>query len=135
MFAPALYEADRHFIVPRIDDKGYLDIILKICRENEVNAVLSLIDPELTLLAEHEEDFLEIGTVPIISDKKVVELCFDKYAMYEFLTENGFKTARSYIDKEAFYTGFRNRNNQIPSVCETCKRERQHQHQQGSHKG
>lgn len=102
-FAPALYEADRYFIVPRVDDKRYLDIILNICRENKINAVLSLIDPELTLLADHKQDFLDIGTMPIISDSRTVELCFDKYAMYEFLTGNGFRTARSYIDKEAFF--------------------------------
>lgn len=102
-FAPALYEADRYFIVPRIDDKRYLDIILNICRDNKINAVLSLIDPELTLLAEHKQDFLDIGTMPIVSDSRAVELCFDKYAMHEFLTGNGFRTARSYIDKDAFF--------------------------------
>lgn len=33
----------------------------------------------------------------------MVELCFDKYQFYEFLIENGFKTIRSYVDKELFY--------------------------------
>lgn len=101
--APALYDADKHFIVPRIDEEGYLDIILSTCKENNIKAVLSLIDPELTLLAEHKQDFLDIGTIPIISDPDVVELCFDKYAMYKFLIENGFKTVRSYINKDEFY--------------------------------
>lgn len=101
--APALYEADKYFIVPRMDEPGYLDVILNICKENRVAAVLSLIDPELSLLAENRGKFLEIGTVPIISDYNVVEMCFDKYKMYEFLDERGFKTAKSYIDKEMFY--------------------------------
>lgn len=101
--APALYDADRYFIVPRMDEKGYLDGILSICKENNIKAVLSLIDPELSLLAEHKQDFLDIGTTPIISDYEVVEMCFDKYVMYEFLTKNEFKTMRSYVDKEVFY--------------------------------
>ena len=46
--APALYEADKHFIVPRITDDGYLNTILTICKENNVKAILSLIDPELS---------------------------------------------------------------------------------------
>lgn len=101
--APALYDADKHFIVPRMNDEGYLDTILSICKENKIKALLSLIDPELSLLAEHRRDFLDIGTIPIISDYDVVEMCFDKYSMYEFFVQNGFKTVRSYIDKEEFY--------------------------------
>ncbi len=101
--APAIYDADRYFIVPRINEEDYIDKVLSICRENNVKAVLSLIDPELSILAEHKQDFLDIGAIPIISDYDVVEMCFDKYAMYTFLAQNGFNTAKSYIDKEAFY--------------------------------
>lgn len=79
--APSLYDADQYFIVPRADDKRYLNVILSICRENNVKAVLSLIDPELSLLAKHKQAFLDIGTMPIISDYDTVEMCFDKYLM------------------------------------------------------
>ena len=82
--APALYDADKHFIVPRIDDERYLDVILSICKENRIKAILSLIDPELSLLAKHKQDFLDIGVIPIISDYEVVEMCFDKYNMYKW---------------------------------------------------
>ncbi|NMA30279.1 MAG: ATP-grasp domain-containing protein, partial [Candidatus Methanofastidiosa archaeon] len=51
----------------------------------------------------HKQDFLDIGTMPVISDYEVVEMCFDKYLMYEFLIQNGIKTVKSYIDKEVFY--------------------------------
>ncbi|MHA7744964.1 ATP-grasp domain-containing protein [Priestia aryabhattai] len=101
--APALYEADKHFIVPRMDEEGYLDVILTLCKENRIKAVLSLIDPELSLLAEHKQSFLEVGTVPIVPEIDVVEMCFDKYMMYDFLIKNGFKTIKSYIDQEEFY--------------------------------
>ncbi|NMB43702.1 MAG: ATP-grasp domain-containing protein [Clostridiales bacterium] len=101
--APALYDADKHFIVPRMNDGGYLDVILNICKENEIKAVLSLIDPQLSLLAENRDKFLEIGTTPIVSDCALVEMCFDKYKFSEFLIENGFNTIRSYIDKDLFY--------------------------------
>lgn len=103
MLAPALYEADKYFIVPKINDKSYLDTILSICKENQIKAVLSLIDPELSLLAKHRQDFLDIGTVPIVSDYEAVEMSFNKYKMFEFLTENKINTVKSYIDKERFY--------------------------------
>ncbi|WP_040956429.1 ATP-grasp domain-containing protein [Virgibacillus sp. SK37] len=101
--APALYEADKHFIVPRMEEEGYLDLILSICKENNIKAVLSLIDPELSLLAEHKQAFLDIGTVPIVSESDIIEMCFDKYKMFEFLVQNDFKTVKSYVDKEYFY--------------------------------
>ena len=101
--APALYEADNYFIVPRIEDCNYLDTILSICKDYHVKAVFSLIDPELSLLAKHKQAFLEIGTVPLVPNLEVVDMCFDKYKMYEFLTKNNLKTMKSYIDKEEFY--------------------------------
>jgi len=101
--APALYEADKYYIVPSMNQEGYINKILSICKENNVKAVLSLIDPELSLLAKHKNEFLQIGTLPIISDCEAVEMWFDKFKMYEFLIQNNFKTAKSYINKDDFY--------------------------------
>lgn len=101
--APALYEADKYYIVPKIDDENYLDTVLSICKSNNVKGVLSLIDPELSLLAKNKQKFLEIGAIPIVSEYDVVETCFDKFKMYQFLEKNKIKTPRSYIDKDLFY--------------------------------
>lgn len=106
--APALYDADKYYIVPKIDDEGYLNEILSICRENNVKAVISLIDTELSLLAKYKQEFLNIGTVPVISDYDLIELCFNKYAFYELLIDNQFKTIKSYINKELFYEDLEN---------------------------
>ena len=46
---------------------------------------------------------LEHWYYPIVSDYSVVELCFDKWAMHQFLVQHGFRTAKSYIDKTDFY--------------------------------
>lgn len=103
LYAPALYEADKHYIVPRIDDEKYLDAVLSICKENSIKVILSLIDPELTILSRNKDLFLREGITPIISDLDIVEMCFDKYKMYEFLIRNKFKTVRSYVNKNQFY--------------------------------
>lgn len=101
--APALYEADEYFIVPRISDPGYLDCILNICKENNITGVLSLIDPELSLLAKNKQRFIDIGTTPIVSDYEVVEKSFDKYIFNQFLEENSFNSMKCYIDINEFY--------------------------------
>lgn len=101
--APAIYEADEYVIVPRITQPGYLEIILDICREKQITGVFSLIDPELSLLAAHREEFLAVGTTPIISGAGQVETCFDKFRMYEELTKLGIPTGKCFMDKEAFF--------------------------------
>lgn len=102
--APALYDADEYVIVKRINESGYLEQILDLCVKKEIRAVFSLIDPELSLLAQNRQAFLDVGTIPLVSDYDAVERCFDKFAMFRFLTENGLPTVRSYIDKAQFYS-------------------------------
>lgn len=102
-YAPAIYEADDYELVPRITEPGYVERILEICRRRQITGVLSLIDPELSLLAANKERFLEIGTTPVVPDAEAVELCFDKYAMYEKLTELGVATGKCFPDREAFF--------------------------------
>ena len=103
--APAVYEADEFYLVPRISAPGYLDTILDICRKDGVDGVFSLIDPELSLLAKERERFLAVGTTPIVSPYELVETCFDKYKMYQMLCEMQIPTGRCYVDKEEFYRG------------------------------
>ena len=63
--APAIYEADKYYIVPKMTAPEYLDVVLDICKKEEITGVLSLIDPELSLLAENREKFEAIGTTVI----------------------------------------------------------------------
>lgn len=103
-YAPAVYEADRHYIVPRITDPAYIDIVLDICKKEKVSGVLSLIDPELSLLSANQPRFAEHGVQIIGSDYALCERSFDKMEMYHWCVEHGYACARSYADKEAFYS-------------------------------
>lgn len=112
--APAIYDADNYYIVPKITDENYINIILDICKKENINTLISLIDPELSLIAKNIESFKEIGVQPIISDYDKVEMCFDKYKMYEFLKKNNFKTPKTYINKEEFYKDLENNEIKFP---------------------
>lgn len=101
--APAIYEADKHYQVPRITESVYIDLILDICKKEQISAVLSLIDPELSLLAENKERFAEIGVTVIGSSYELCERALDKMQMYTWLNEHGYNCAKSYIHKESFY--------------------------------
>ena len=100
---PAIYDADKYYIVPSITAPGYIDRILEICKTEQIKGVLSLIDPELSLLAANEEAFNAVGTTVIGSSYKLCEMSLDKMQMYSWLVEHGYNCARSWIDKEQFY--------------------------------
>lgn len=100
---PAIYDADKYYIVPPITSPGYIDLILDICRKEKISGVLSLIDPELSLLAENEEKFREVGTTVIGSSYELCEIALDKMQMFSWLTAHGYPCARSWEDRDAFY--------------------------------
>ena len=79
-------------------------MILGICRKENITGVLSLIDPELSLLAENVDRFTEIGVTPIVSTYELCETSLDKYKMYEMLGKLGIPTAKCYRSIEEFET-------------------------------
>ena len=101
--APAIYDADKFYIVPPISDPKYLETILDICKKEQISGVLSLIDPELSLLAENEDKFQAIGTTVIGSSYELCEMSLDKIQMYAWLKEHGYYCARSWMDRDAFF--------------------------------
>ena len=50
--APALYVVDKSYIVPRVDDPNYIDKLKEIVEKEKIKAIISLLDPELSLLTE-----------------------------------------------------------------------------------
>ena len=112
--APAIYEADRYYIVPRMTEPGYIDTILDICKKEEINGILSLIDPELSLLAENQKKFKSIGVEVIGSSYELCEMSLDKYQMFLWLRKKGYYCAKSYMDKEEFYKDIDNKTVTYP---------------------
>lgn len=102
--APALYVADAYYLVPRIDDPNYLDTILDICRKEKINAVTTLIDPEIELLARHRDSFEAIGVEVLAPYTETAELCFDKFKMYQFFTAHGIPTTDTWGDYSSAMT-------------------------------
>lgn len=101
--APAVYEADKFYKVPRMTDDGYIDVVFDICKKESINAVLTLIDPELSLLAANKDRFDEMGVTVIGSSYELCERALDKMQMFHWLNEYGYNCAKSYDDKDSFY--------------------------------
>ena len=100
---PAIYDADKYYIVPSINDPKYIDKILEICKNEQISGVLSLIDPELSLLAANKEKFKALGVTIIGSSYELCEMALDKMQMFEWLKSHKYNCALSWMDKEEFY--------------------------------
>lgn len=106
--APAIYEADKYYIVPSIKDPNYIEKIIEICRKEKIKGILSLIDPELSILSLNEKKFKDIGVTIIGSSYEVCERALDKYEMFKWLSIHGYNCAKTYLDKDEFYQDYEN---------------------------
>ncbi|MGH9720955.1 MAG: FAD-dependent oxidoreductase [Bryobacteraceae bacterium] len=99
--APALRHADKSFVVPCVDDAGYIDELLKICGEHRVGLLIPALEPELALLSAHRARFLAVGTMPLVSSPDIVATCYDKLATARFLESCGVAVPRTYLSLDA----------------------------------
>ena len=105
-YAPALYMADKQYLVPRIDDPGYIDVILDICKKEAINAVTTFIDPEIEILAKNRSKFEALGIEVLAPYEETARLCFDKYLMFKYLSEHGVATVMTWDRLEDFDRAF-----------------------------
>lgn len=105
--APALQFCDLQYVVPRITDPKYIDTILDICKENDIKAVTTLIDPEIEILAANANRFKEIGVVPLCPAPQSAIYCFDKYELFKYLRDKGIRTPLTYHNWEEFLNGLK----------------------------
>ena len=98
--APALTEADIVEIVPAVYAENYIETLKDICIKHSVDAIISLNDLELPILANNKNKFEEIGTRVIVSSMDVIDICFDKYKTSEFLSKIGLNSPKTYISYE-----------------------------------
>lgn len=89
--------ADGSVITPLIYDDGYIDFLLNYCINNNIDAVVSLFDVDLMVLAKNKKKFEDNNIKIIVSDENVISVCNDKWDTYGFLTDNGFNAPKTYL--------------------------------------
>ena len=100
--SPALYEADRFAIIPAITDKAYPERVLALCESERIGGIVSLIDPEVSILAAHSERFAAVGAKVVASSWSQCELALNKSAMYRWLSGHGYPCVKHWTDIDAF---------------------------------
>lgn len=100
--APALADAHVAIKMPGIYDPSYIGNLKEVLQNHRINALISLNDLELPILAAHKEELEIYGTKVIVSNLKAIEISFDKWRTMKFLEENGLSSPKTFLDlKEA----------------------------------
>jgi carbamoyl-phosphate synthase large subunit len=92
--APALYHADRHAIVPRVDDPEYLPALRRLVDDHEVRLIVPLTDLDQLLLARWGK---ELGALVLLPTADTVERVNDKYLAHTFFEANGIASPPSWL--------------------------------------
>lgn len=99
--APALQVADVKLQVPAVYAPKYVETTLQICKEQHIDALLSLNDLELPILAENKAKFEAEGVKVIVSDPSVIDIAFDKYKTAQWVESLGLKSPKTFVRLEA----------------------------------
>lgn len=114
--SPAFQYADEYVVTPLIYDKEYISFLRNYCLEKNINAIISLFDIDLLVLAKHKKEFEGIGIKIIVSDESVIEICNDKYKTFLFLKENNFNVPQTYISLIEVKEAVKNKEIDFPLI-------------------
>lgn len=100
--APAAWHCDKFYRIPSVNNKSYIDMLLSICSKEKINVLLPLYEKEFFIIESSKKYFDDLGTYVMLSNKKVIEICNDKWKTYMFFVNNNIKTAESFLKAEKF---------------------------------
>src|SRR5687768_16717809 len=92
--APALYHADHHELVVRVDDPGYVRQLATLVEQHGVDLVVPLTDLDQLILARSRD---EVGAPILLSPAEVVEQMGDKYLAHETFERLGIPSPASWL--------------------------------------
>jgi carbamoyl-phosphate synthase large subunit len=91
---------DEFYTVPLATHPDYISALLDICKKEQVEVLIPIVDPELLVVAENRERFSNIGVTAIISDAEVVRICNDKYATFKFFRQQDIPFPETWLASE-----------------------------------
>jgi carbamoyl-phosphate synthase large subunit len=86
-----LYTVDKAYISPPARDPAFTDWLIRVCRAEQVHAILSGVEPVLTVLADQAAKIhAETGALSIVSTAKCLAIGNDKLLTSQWLKDNAF---------------------------------------------
>ena len=104
--APALFFCDKQVTVCKIKDENYIPSLLKICKEENITALIPTIDTDLLILSQNKKRFEKNGTKVFISAEDKIKICRDKRDTAKFFNSIGLKSPMPVDDYKKYNLGF-----------------------------
>lgn len=95
--APALQIADRSYIVPRLSSEDYIPTLIEICKQEHVNLVFPLIDPDIQILAHYKQEIETTGARLAVVSPESSAIVGDKWLSFQFFQRLGLSTPHSWL--------------------------------------
>ena len=93
--APALYHADAHAFVPRVDDPGYVPALRELVERHELALVVPLTDLDHGVLARGREELG--GALVLLPAPEIVDALADKWLAHRLFEERGIGSPGTWL--------------------------------------
>lgn len=114
--AAGFITADKAFVVPSVFNPLYIDVLIKICHQFNIRAIISLYDPELPILSKAKDHLAAEGILAIVSSPDVIEVCLDKLHANVFLQSCGICIPKTFQDKDLVLSRIRTNKINFPII-------------------
>jgi carbamoyl-phosphate synthase large subunit len=92
--APALYHADLHAFVPRVDDPTYVDALHALVLEHEIGLVVPLTDLDHGVLSRARD---RLGALVLLPRPELVDALADKWLAHLLVAEHGIGSPPTWL--------------------------------------
>ena len=92
--APALYHADAHAFVPRIDVAAYVPALSELVRVHDISLVVPLTDLDHGVLSRAKD---ELGALVLLPAPEIVDALADKWAAHALFVERGIGSPDTWL--------------------------------------
>lgn len=99
-YTPAFRYCDNSVLLPKVMDPFYVDRLIQLCTDNNIDMIVPLIDPELEVLATNKQRFIDANIMVVVSPLKTIEISSDKYLTYKFGKDNGIAVPETVLTIE-----------------------------------
>ena len=92
--APALYHADEHAFVPRVDDPGYVEALAELVAVHDVALVIPLTDLDHGVLSRSRD---QLGALVLLPSPELVDALADKWLAHLLFVERGIGSPPTWL--------------------------------------
>ncbi|MFX0210771.1 MAG: ATP-grasp domain-containing protein [Candidatus Hodarchaeota archaeon] len=98
-YATGFNMVDHPYIVPPANDKDYIPSLLAVIEKEQPDVLFPQSSSEVGPISRNKQKIESLDVAVMVSKPEPIEMCNNKYNMFEFLKSNGLETPEYYFPK------------------------------------